>query len=94
MIKIRYSIFTDTLCSGIVPIEHDELGAWVVYERKVEAQNEILDVYLEYQRQFFAGERTFEDAMIVEHCIQKVDLLPDGAIRDAAGRVYQAIAGG
>lgn len=85
-----YSIFTKTICDGIVPIEHDEFGAWVVYECKAEALQEITDDFIEYQRQFFVGERSFEDAMLVDQFIRKVELLPDGTLRDASGKIWES----
>ena len=71
-----------------MPVEHDSDGNWVVYSRKAEALREITEDFLEYQRQFFAGERSFEDAMLVEQTVVKVQLLNDGSIVDDSGRVF------
>lgn len=60
----------------------------MVYETKTEAPAEILDDFLEKQRQFFEGERDFEDAMTIEDMICKVTQLPDGSVVDAWGRVF------
>ena len=65
-----------------------EYGNWVVYHTKAEALAEIMDDFMENQRQFFAGERFFEDAMVVEDTIRKVKVLPDGSIEDEFGRVF------
>ncbi len=83
-----FSIFAETICDGIVPVERDEKGDWVVYQCKAEALNEITDDFLEYQRQFFAGERSFEDAMIVDWEIKRVNCMRDGSIVDPDGRVF------
>lgn len=60
----------------------------MVYETKTEAPAEILDDFLEKQRQFFEGERDFEDAMTIEDMICKVTQLPDGSVVDEWGRVF------
>jgi len=83
-----YCLFTDTICEGEVPTWRDEHGNWVVYHTKAEALAEIMDDFMENQRQFFAGERFFEDAMVVEDTIRKVKVLPDGSIEDEFGRVF------
>lgn len=90
MAKRAYCIFIDTLCEGMVPVWRDEAGKWVVYETKAEAQAEILDEFLEKQRQFFSGERDFEDAMEIEDVICEVSQLPDGSVVDEWGRVFKA----
>ncbi|HAV14648.1 MAG TPA: hypothetical protein DCX06_14320 [Opitutae bacterium] len=83
-----YCIFTETICHGIVPTWRDEHGNWVIYQSKAEALREIIDDFLEHQRQFFEGERSFEEAMFVEDTIRKVKLLPDGSIEDEFGQVF------
>lgn len=83
-----YCIFVDTLCTGVVPAWRDESGKWIVYNTKAEAQAEILDAFLEKQRQFFSGERDFDDAMEIEDVIHKVTQLPDGSVIDESGRVF------
>jgi hypothetical protein len=73
----------------MTPVLRDEAGKWVVFETKAEAQAEILDDFLERQRQFFNGEREFEDAMEIEDIICKVTRLPDGSVVDEWGRVFE-----
>lgn len=84
-----YCIFVDCVCGGMTPVWRDEAGKWVVYETKAEAQAEILDDFLERQRQFFDGEREFEDAMEIEDIICKVTRLSDGSVVDEWGRVFE-----
>lgn len=86
--KSGYCIFVDCVCGGMTPVWRDEAGKWVVYETKAEAQAEILDDFLEKQRQFIEGERDFEDAMTIEDIICKVTQLPDGSVVDEWGRVF------
>jgi hypothetical protein len=84
-----YCIFIDTICEDMIPVWRDEAGKWIVYETKAEAQAEILDDFLESQRQCLAGERDFEDAMEIEEVICEVTRLPDGSVVDEWGRVFR-----
>lgn len=88
MAKRGYCIFIDTICGGMVPVERDENDKWVVYDTKAEAQAEVFDDFLEKQRQFFAGEREFDEAMEIEDVICKVEQLPDGSVVDEFGKVF------
>ncbi len=90
MVTQGYCIFIDTVCGGMTPVWRDEAGKWVVYATKAEAEAEILDDFLERQRQCLAGERDFEDAMEIEEVICKVTRLPDGSVVDEWGRVFEA----
>jgi len=80
----------DTICQGVIPTEHDDLGNRIFYLSKAEAQREVLDHFLEYQRLFLAGEWSFDDAMVVDHFVRKVEILPDGSLRDASGNTWGA----
>lgn len=83
-----YSLFSETICGGVVPIERSESGDWVVYQTKTEALYEVTDDFLEYQRQFNVGERSFDDAMVTEWLIKRVESFPDGSIMDGEGRLF------
>lgn len=72
-------------CGGMTPVWRDEAGKCVVYATKAEAEAVILEDFLEKQRQFFKGERAFQDAMTIEDIICKVTQLPDGSVVDAWG---------
>ncbi len=88
MAEHGYCIFIDTICEGMVPVWRDEAGKWVVYGTKAEAQSEILDDFLERQRQCLSGERDFDDAMGIEDVICKVIRLSDGSVMDEWGQVF------
>lgn len=75
-----FAIFINTLCEGIVPAWYDESNLPVTYATEREAQLEIVDDLQERLRQFMAGERDFDDAIIVEDFILPVNVWPDGAI--------------
>jgi len=89
MTQHGYCIFIDCVCGGMTPVWRDAEGKWIVYETKAEADAEILDDFLEKQRQFFAGERDFDDAMTIEDIICEVTQLPDGSLVDEWGRVFR-----
>jgi hypothetical protein len=81
-----FCIYVDTVCQGPIPIERDETGNFVVYADEKEAQREIADIVLERLYQFLAGEREFDDAVTIEEYVVPVDVMPDGSVRDEAGR--------
>jgi hypothetical protein len=83
-----FCIYVDTICQGPVPIEHDESGDIIVYTNEVDAQREIVDITLERLYQFLAGERDFDDATTIEEYVVPVAVMPDGSVRDEAGRHF------
>jgi hypothetical protein len=88
MSEPAFCIFINTVCEGRIPAWHDEKGLPVVYPTLEAAQREIADDVMEKLRQFFEGEREFEDAMTVEDYILPVDVLPDGSILDEDGNCF------
>lgn len=90
MAKCRkgYCIFIDSVCEGRIPAWHDEKSMPIVYSTLAAAQREIADDVMEKLRQFFDGERDFEDAMSVEDYILPVDVLADGSIIDEDGNFF------
>jgi len=83
-----YCVFTDTLFQGLVPVERNEKGHWVVYKTEAQAEASIDEDSLELRRQFLAGERELEDGIESEDVVCKVRCLPDGAVVDEWGNCF------
>lgn len=86
--KAGYCIYVDTVLEGPLPVERDGQGYPFVYMTLLEAQHAIAEDTIERIRQFFIGEREFDDAMTVEEYIVKVDVLPDGSVCDESGQCF------
>lgn len=87
-IRSAYSIFTRTICEGLVPAWYDETNFPVVYATELEAQREIADDLVEHLQQFLSGDRDFEDAIKVDDFILPVDVWPDGSISIEGGSIF------
>lgn len=88
--KVRdgFCIYMDTLCQGLVPAVSGEDGKYVVFATELEAQRELVDHQITRLQQFLAGERGFEDAMMVEEYVVPVTVHSDGTIVDEAGNAF------
>ena len=82
-----FCVFIHTLCQGAVPslYENDKL---MIFATEVEAQREIADFAMERLQQFMNGERDFDDAISVEEYVMKVEVLPDGSVKDGHGNHF------
>lgn len=87
-IRSAYSIFTRTICEGVVPAWYDETNFPVIYATELEAQHEIADALMEHLQQFLGGERDFEEAISVDDFILPVDVWPDGSISIEDGSIF------
>lgn len=87
-IRSAYSIFTRTICEGVVPAWYDETNFPVIYATELEAQREIADDLMEHLQQFLGGERDFEGAISVDDFILPVDVWPDGSISTEDGSIF------
>jgi hypothetical protein len=90
MKKSAFCIYVDTVCQGAIPVERDENGNIVVYATEAEAQREIADDMNENLRLLLEDERDFADAIAVEEYVVAVNVLPDGSIVDARGKIFGA----
>lgn len=83
-----FSIFTRTICEGLVPAWHDACNLPVVFATEHEAQREIANDLREHIKQFLDGEREFDDAITVEDFILPVEVWPDGSISTEGGMTF------
>lgn len=86
--RSAYSIFTQTICQGLVPAWYDENDLPVVYPTEHEAQREIANDFIVQLRQFLNGERDFDDAISIDDIILPVDVWPDGSISIEDGSTF------
>lgn len=87
-LRSGYTIFTRTICEGVVPAWYDERNLPVVYATELEAQREIADDLMEHLQQFLDGEREFEDAISTDDFILPVDVWPNGSISIEDGSTF------
>ena len=87
-VRSAYSIFTETICEGLIPAWYSGDDLPVVYETELEAQREIADDLMERLRMFLDGEREFDDAVSIDDFILPVDVWPDGSISIEDGRIF------
>ncbi len=86
--RSAFTIFTRTICEGMVPAWYDETNFPVVYATELEAQREIADDLMERLQQFLNGERAFDDAISVDDLILPIDVWPDGSISTEDGSIF------
>jgi hypothetical protein len=83
-----YAIFIDALAEGHVPLVRGEGNKPIIFPTERDAQIEIVDNLQTRLQEFLDGERDFEDAVEVEEYVVKVQVLPDGSIKDEFGVVH------
>ncbi len=86
--RSAYAIFTPTVCQGIIPAWWDDRDLPVTYATERDAQREIAEMMMEFLKQFLAGERDFDDAIVCEDFIQPVEVWPDGTIQTEDGHRF------
>jgi hypothetical protein len=87
-IRTGFSIYTDTICQGAVPVVSDENEKYVIYETELEAQKEIADHAITRLQEFLDGERDFDDAITVEEYVVPVKVDLNGEITDDTGKQF------
>lgn len=78
-VRSGYAIFMPTFFQGTMPACY-ERDYPVVFASELEAQYEIADNQLTRIRQFFDGERDFDDAISTDEFVLPVKVWPDGSI--------------
>jgi hypothetical protein len=87
-LRTGFCIYINTLCQGPVPIVSDGEGKYIVFETKLEAQQEIVESTMILLQQFLDGERDFDDAITVEEYVVPVTVHPDGTFTDEDGNCF------
>lgn len=83
-----YSIFCPTFFQGTMPACYSGDGSPIVFATELEAQREIADNQLARLQQFLDGERDFDDAIVTDEFVLRVDVWPDGSISIEDGSVF------
>lgn len=83
-----FCLYIDTVIGGWVPVKWTNAGYPFVYPTREAAEREIAENTMERIQEFLEGERDFEDAMTVEECVVKVDVLADGSTVDETGNHF------
>lgn len=83
-----FCIYTDTICQGAIPIEHDESGLPVVYSSRDEAERELAADIMERIRLFLAGDLSFAEAESVDEYVVEAARFSNGSIADGRGNTF------